>query len=132
MFLWIYRKNHCVLLLLPLFFVGAAGAVPWLTLLDGDLLSCVWEELRLWLSVEEELCDFAELEDWDLLELCVLFCVLLLLLDDFVAGAAVALAGIELSYSCSARSSRARSLALSWMPSVSASVVRSLRRSGIQ
>ena len=87
----------------------------------------------------------SELERLVLLELELLLLELLLLelelltlleLELFFAfvvdGAEVAPAGMELSYSCCVRSSCAFSLAFSVMPSVSASVVRSFWRSGIQ
>ena len=68
-----------------------------------------------------------------LLELELLTLLVLELLFAFVVdGAEVAPAGMELSYSCCVRSSWAFSLAFSVMPSVSAGVVRSFWRSGIQ
>ena len=68
-----------------------------------------------------------------LLELELLTLLVLELLFAFVVdGAEVAPAGMELSYSCCVRSSWAYSLAISVMPRVSASVVRSFWRTGIQ
>ena len=105
---------YCVLLLLPLFLTGVVEAAPPVLLPAADLLSCEDEELRLWLPADELPEVLEELEDCDLLELAELFFVLLLLLlDEDVDGDDVALAGIEFLYSLSARSSRARSLALS-------------------
>lgn len=128
--------HHCVLAVL-LLCVGAAGAASAgagalcdvllgreLPVLRSELLEPEFEWLELFELelLEEELR--VELF-WLLLELELLF--------SFVEeGAAVAPAGMELSYSCCARSSCAFSLAFSVMPSVSASVVRSLCRSGIQ
>lgn len=105
---------YCVLLALPLFLTGAAEDAPAALLFPADeRLSAADEELRLRFSAEELPEVFAEFEDCDLLLLEVLCVLLLLLLDDEVAGAEVALAGMEFLYSLSARSSRARALASS-------------------
>lgn len=127
--------SYCVFAVL-LLRVGAAGAVS-----AGAAVVCVLPACELlveWSLVPSELERLVLLELELLLELLLLelelltLLVLELLFAFVVDGAEVAPAGMELSYSCCVRSSWAFSLAFSVMPSVSASVVRSFWRSGIQ
>lgn len=128
--------SYCVFAVL-LLRVGAAGAVS-----AGAAVVCVLPACELlveWSLVPSELERLVLLElelllfELFLLELELLTLLVLELLFAFVVdGAEVAPAGMELSYSCCVRSSWAFSLAFSVMPSVSASVVRSFWRSGIQ
>lgn len=128
--------SYCVFAVL-LLRVGAAGAVS-----AGAAVVCVLPACELlveWSLVPSELERLVLLElellllELLLLELELLALLVLELLFAFVVdGAEVAPAGMELSYSCCVRSSWAFSLAFSVMPSVSASVVRSFWRSGIQ
>lgn len=127
--------SYCVFAVL-LLRVGAAGAVS-----AGAAVVCVLPACELlveWSLVPSELERLVLLELELLLELLLLELELLTLLElellfaFVVDGAEVAPAGMELSYSCCVRSSWAFSLAFSVMPSVSASVVRSFWRSGIQ
>lgn len=128
--------SYCVFAVL-LLRVGAAGAVS-----AGAAVVCVLPACELlveWSPVPSELERLVLLElellllELLLLELELLALLVLELLFAFVVdGAEVAPAGMELSYSCCVRSSWAFSLAFSVMPSVSASVVRSFWRSGIQ
>ena len=127
--------SYCVFAVL-LLRVGAAGAVS-----AGAAVVCVLPACELlveWSLVPSELERLMLLELELLLELLLLelefleLLVLELLFAFVVDGAEVAPAGMELSYSCCVRSSWAFSLAFSVMPSVSASVVRSFWRSGIQ
>lgn len=128
--------SYCVFAVL-LLRVGAAGAVS-----AGAAVVCVLPACELlveWSLVPSELERLVLLElelllfELLLLELELLTLLVLELLFAFVVdGAEVAPAGMELSYSCCVRSSWAFSLAFSLMPSVSASVVRSFWRSGIQ
>ena len=128
--------SYCVFAVL-LLRVGAAGAVS-----AGAAVVCVLPACELlveWSPVPSELERLVLLElellllELLLLELELLALLVLELLFAFVVdGVEVAPAGMELSYSCCVRSSWAFSLAFSVMPSVSASVVRSFWRSGIQ